>query len=846
MHVRTNLNGIWTLQYGPEGEGAPTHPGELGASSLRTVPATVPGNVELDLLAADTGELTAPLERGNNVYGALALEGHCWWYTRAFDGCSVPEGWTAELVFEGLDCLATVWLNGAEIGLADNALIPHRFDVTHRLRAGAGNELAVRLASAVRAGRARTPAPCEWAGETNWESLALRKPPHAYGWDILPRLVSAGIWRDVYVELRPPVHLRSVYWATRAIDLGQRTADVALDWDVEAEGAPVADLRLRFALRREGRDAVRVEKPLLGTHGRELLRVESADLWWPRGYGAPALYEASVELLNASGEVLDERRERIGLRTIELLCRPLSPGGEVPERSEGGEGGLADPHACEFAAHRSARPPSSVAARHLLPQGRRVRTPLPSGRGPERSEGVRGPSADPYGGEPANPCAFLFRVNGQLIYGRGTNWVPLDALHSRDGQHLRDTFAMLVDLNCNMVRCWGGNVYESDAFFDLCDEYGILVWQDFAMACGCYPQDDAFAAALAREAAALIPRLRNHPALALWAGNNENDLAYGWGGLPLDPNDDRISRTVLPAAVRQLDPYRPYLPSSPYVSPEVHRSGDLNRCPEQHLWGPRDDYKGPFYTQSPAAFVSEIGYHGCPDRRSLQAMMDPDHLWPWQGDEQWLTHAVRSVPGDTRFHYRIPLMAKQTAVLFGTVPDTLDDFILASQLSQAEALKFFIERWRIRKGRTSGLLWWNLRDGWPVISDAVVDYYHRRKLAYEYVRRVQTDVCVMCDEPAAGRSPVVVANDTLRDAPGSVRITDADSAALLLHAPFIAAANAATVVGEVPASDRPRLWLLEWSLDGCETAYRSHYLSGPRPVTLETYKQWLPLLKLPR
>ena len=142
-------------------------------------------------------------------------------------------------------------------------------------------------------------------------------------------------------------------------------------------------------------------------------------------------------------------------------------------------------------------------------------------------------------------------------------------------------------------------------------------------------------------------------------------------------------------------------------------------------------------------------------------MMEPASLWPWQNNEEWLTHAVRPLPGMTRYDYRIPLMAKQIA-MFGAVPQGLDDFILASQISQAEADKFFIERFRAAKWRRTGIIWWNLRDGWPIISDAVVDYYNRPKLAYRYIKRVvPVDMCAMCGEPAAGRDPLVVVNDTL-------------------------------------------------------------------------------------
>ena len=179
---------------------------------------------------------------------------------------------------------------------------------------------------------------------------------------------------------------------------------------------------------------------------------------------------------------------------------------------------------------------------------------------------------------------------------------------------------------------------------------------------------------------------------------------------------------VLAGVCRRMDPYRTYLPSSPYISPALWAEGVDNNSPEDHLWGPRDDFKPPYYTRSTACFASETGYHGCPCRVSLERMMRPERLWPWQENQDWLTHCIRPQPASTRDNYRIPLMATQIADLFGSVPEEPDQFILDSQISQAEVLKYFVEKFRLDKGRTGGLLWWNIRDGWPQISDAVVDY----------------------------------------------------------------------------------------------------------------------------
>ncbi len=237
------------------------------------------------------------------------------------------------------------------------------------------------------------------------------------------------------------------------------------------------------------------------------------------------------------------------------------------------------------------------------------------------------------------------QVNGERIFILGTNWVPLDAYHARDRERLDRAVEMVVDLGCNLVRCWGGNVYEDDRFFDLCDEAGILVWQDFAMACAVYPQDDAFGARLRDEVRAVVRRLRQHPSLALWAGDNECDETWVWtGGRRRDPNRNVLTRSVIPGVLREEDPSRPYLPSSPYVDDVAFASG-RRLLPEDHLWGPRDDYKGAFYTESVCHFVSEIGFQGCPGVESLERYLTPGERWPFGGSEEWRLHSTAPLPG---------------------------------------------------------------------------------------------------------------------------------------------------------------------------------------------------------
>jgi len=770
-----SLNGAWSLSYGPLTEYPQKLPGTTPPAEWPTIPATVPGNVELDLIAAGKME---PLEKGNRVLQALKIEDYQWWYRRTFNPGQSETGERAELVFEGLDCIATVWLNGTEVGRAANMLVAQRFDVSLALLPGRMNELVVRIDPAVLAGLAHPHSGWEYPQNGHWEALYVRKAGHMYGWDIMPRIVSAGLWKDVYVEWIRPTRIASVYWHTESVNVKQSRARVAVAWEL-AGIVEAGKYKLEVSLRREGETAAQWSAAVAVPSGRQELDIEQAALWWPRGYGERPLYEATVTLLDQAGRVIDRRVERIGIRTIKL------------DRTD------------------------------LL---------TAEGKG-----------------------SFGFTVNGVPIFVKGTDYSCLDGLHSRDHLHLDRTVALMAEANCDMARCWGGNVYPEDRFFELCDEAGIMIWQDFNMACAIYPRDDAFLAALDQEARSVVARIRNNASLALWSGNNECDDAGDWAaqnGRPLtDPNLDLSTRKTIPAVLAELDPGRSYLPSSPYHSPAVVAAGNkMDSMPEVHLWGPRGFFKALFYTASPGRFASEIGYHGSPSRASLERMMDPEAVHPWvkghEWNEQWLTKSCRSSLEDKTTVGRNDLMINQVKALFGECPEDLDEFILASQITQAEAMKFFIEFFRqnkgydAQKGQKQGILWWNIRDGWPILSDAVVDYYFEKKLAFHYIQRAQRDVQAICSEQAGGQHTVVIVNDTLKPACGRLEINRAGEKGNLFATAFDVEPNGKATLGSLSHPATNEMWQLQWTTEGIGLQ-SSHYLAFTPTVSFEQYKHWM-------
>jgi beta-mannosidase len=769
-----SLDGVWTLTYFADdahGTSAPPAPGGAGES----VEAHVPGNVELDLERA--GRLP-DLFYAANIYRLQELEGHEWWYQRTFE---VPASFAAKrltLLFCGLDCLAEIWINGTRIGTTDNMLVEHALDVTTAVRTGAENAIGVRIRSAVRAARGFDYSGSTASLETNQESLFVRKAPHMYGWDITPRAISAGIWRSVELRAHDEAEIAELYYHT--LELDGADALLGVHWQIRLAHTDQRKLRLRFVARTPA-GAVELDhiEPARTVAGLAKIRVRDARTWWPRGYGEPATYLVRCELL-ADNEVLDAREDRVGIRTVEL----------------------------------------------------------------ERTD-----VTDERGGQ------FLFRVNGVPIMCKGSNWVPLDAFHSRDAQRYTPALELFDDLGCNIIRCWGGNVYEDHAFFEYCDTHGMMVWQDFAFACAIYPQDLVFLARVREEAIKVVRKLRNHPSILLWSGDNEVDEFYL--RLGRDPGANRISREVLPAVCAEHDPHRPYLPSSPYASPPAaerylrsFRPGPVGDTggrtavqareqarrlmPEQHLWGPRDYFKSPFYASTTAHFASEIGYHGCPNVSSLQRFLSPKALWPWQDNDEWRVHAADQVPAGGRYSYRIKLMADQVGELFGSIPDDLHTFVLASQASQAEAKKFFVESFRMRKWRRTGIIWWNVLDCWPQFSDAVVDYYFAKKLAYWYLKRSQLPVCLAVDEPENWHCGVVACNDTRLPAGGSFAVTDADSGGTLLGGAFSVDANSCRSIGRIRVSHgEHRMLLVNWEIDG--RRYGNHYCLGKPPLDVQWY-----------
>jgi beta-mannosidase len=648
--IGQSLNGAWQLR-------------QLGTDDW--LPAQVPGGVHTDLLAA--GRIPDPFVADNELRVQWVADGD-WEYRRTFrvdDAAAAQEHQV--LVFDGLDTLADVSLNGETLGSADNAFRSWRWDVTKLLRAG-DNELSVVFHSAVRRGaELNAIRALDRPEDTLPGAPYLRKPPCHFGWDWGPRLPNVGLWRDVRLEGWSLSRLDDVRLSQRIEgDRALVTAQIGVE---PAAGGPLrASMRIA---RPDGRiQTVEAAMSAGDSTASLLIEIANPELWWPNGLGRQPLYRVEVELA-ADARALDRRDFSLGLRTLELRREP----------DEWGE-------------------------------------------------------------------SFTFIVNGVPVFARGSNWIPADSFPARvsDAQ-LESLLGSAARANHNMIRIWGGGYYESEAFYDLCDRYGILVWQDFMFACSIYPlADPAFLANLRAEVTEQVGRLRHRACLALWCGNNEMERGWTiWGWTRPDTEDLRQAylqffSETLPAWVGELDGVTPYWPSSPssgkpLEAPIGDRSGDEHEWVVWHELAPFESY-----LDSTWRFVSEFGFESLPAMATVAAFAP--YPADWNLGSPTMDHHQRCRVGNARILY---YLAQQFRL-----PMDFASTVYLSQILHAEAMRVGVEHWRRERARCSGALYWQLNDCWPVSSWAGIDYFGRWKALHYASRRFFAPLLLSCSAEPDG------------------------------------------------------------------------------------------------
>lgn len=343
---------------------------------------------------------------------------------------------------------------------------------------------------------------------------------------------------------------------------------------------------------------------------------------------------------------------------------------------------------------------------------------------------------------------FTFYVNGVRLFAKGANWIPADSLPTRVNEaQLEMLIQAAADANMNMLRVWGGGYYPQDAFYDLCDRHGLLVWQDFMFACGIYPADADFFENVRIEAVENIRRLRHHAALALWCGNNEMEQGWcDWGwNKPDDPLNqrlkdgyDRMFHHMLPQLLAAEDPDHPYWPSSasantPFEGANNQAQGD---CHYWDVWHGRKPFTA-YRTQFPR-FMSEFGFQALPPLKTIAAYADPAD---WNMTSYIMEHHQRSGSGNG-------LMIAQMSDTF-RMPKDFDALVYLSLVLQAEGIRYGVEHWRRSRARVSGTLIWQLNDCWPVASWSSLDYNGRWKALHYAAKRFYAPLLLSVAEEGA-------------------------------------------------------------------------------------------------
>lgn len=363
--------------------------------------------------------------------------------------------------------------------------------------------------------------------------------------------------------------------------------------------------------------------------------------------------------------------------------------------------------------------------------------------------------------------SFTFVVNGVPIFAKGADWIPADSFPTRiSAEQLEYLLKSAADVHMNMLRVWGGGFYEEDRFYDLCDRYGILIWQDFMFACAIYPNDDEFAANVRVEAVENVRRLRHRASLALWCGNNEMEQGWSdWGwNKPADPVNqrlkigyDRLFHHLLPDVVAAEDPDHVYWPSSassgiPFAQPNGDQRGDMHYWEVWHGRKPFTAYRNQF-----PRFMSEFGFQALPTYKTVQTYAAPEDQ---NMTSYIMEHHQRSGSGNG-------LMIAQMTDTF-RMPNSFESLVYLSMILQAEGIRYGVEHWRRNMKRVSGTLIWQLNDCWPVASWSSLDYFGRWKALHYAAKRFYAPVLLSVEDDAT-RMRVHVTSDLTLPWSGQVR-----------------------------------------------------------------------------
>ncbi|MDF7814814.1 glycoside hydrolase family 2 TIM barrel-domain containing protein [Hymenobacter sp. YC55] len=615
--------------------------------------ATVPGTVHTDLL--NTNQIQDPFYRTNEK-DQQWIGKTDWEYktTLSFDANQLKSD-KLYLVFEGLDTYADVYVNDVKVLEANNMFRQWKKDVKPQLKAG-NNSLRVYFHAPVVKGEElfkslpfQVPASDnDQAGPGEHKvSVFTRKAGYHYGWDWGPRLVTAGIWRPVYLVPMNVARIQDLFIKQKQLT----TEQASLEAHLEVESLTAGTKHLEVTV--DGSATPIYSQPVYLDKGMNNLvcsfTLPKPELWWPNGYGAQKLYTFRAVLKDGS-KALTEKQVRRGMRTVEVIQET-------------------------------------------------------------------GPKAN----------SFYFLVNGVKMFMKGANYIPQDNFLPRVNkvryEHVINT---AVASNMNMLRVWGGGIYENDLFYDLCDEKGILIWQDFMFACAMVPPLENHMQNIYEEAVENVKRLRNHPSIAMWCGNNEIAIYMGsnyWGnakGAFRNRQDSmsvinaykEVFHSILPAVVKGYDDEKFYWSSSPQPTNWSTTNRDSRTSGDVHyweVWGGKKPIE--LYLENIGPFMSEYGFQSFPDMQTIKTFATPQD---YDINSEIMKAHQRSYVGNGAILQYMQAWYK--------VPKSFPNFLYTGQVLQAEAIKLAIEAHRRAKPYCMGSLYWQIDDCWPAASWSSMDY----------------------------------------------------------------------------------------------------------------------------
>lgn len=652
---RLNLGGQWRVSQ---------------SGKNKWIPATVPGCIHTDLLAA--GEIPDPFYRDNEKIVQWVTEAD-WIYQRTFD---VPQEVLKNdrvlLRCEGLDTVASIKINGTEIGRADNMFRLWEYDVKNALRSGE-NTIEILFESPLTyIKKHEDGALNHWVKGRAW----IRKEPCSFDWDWGPDLASCGIWKAISLETFNQGRITDVLVEQHLDNDQLATLDIGVD--AETVGPTPQTFQASITVLHEGKIVARTTTPVSNGHGSARLEIKHPKLWWPAGMGKQPLYEIHVELMDDHGYAFDSATRRVGLRELRIV----------------------------------------------LPQ---------------------------------NDSPLHFEVNGVPFFSKGANWIPCDSFTSRiTPEILRRYVADAAAVNINTLRFWGGGYYEDDALFNACDEMGICVWLDCKFACSAYPAFNAdFMDNVRQEIRDNVRRLRHHPCIAVWCGNNEIGLlneASEWRDNTMSTADyNKLFKDLIGRQIQELAPQANYVSGSP-------------DCGDTHYWDVWHGDKTFDAYRTLTGFMSEFGYQSFPELKTIRSFTnEEDRASVVTSVMKW---HQRSGVGDVEGNQEMLNMIHH----YFNAPKDFETTLWLSQILQGYGIKIGAEYWRQTMPKSMGCVFWQYNDIWPGMSWSSVDYFGRWKALHYLARKFYSPMLVSgLEDPKNGTVDLHVTNDLMESAHGKLR-----------------------------------------------------------------------------